>query len=83
MFTDQKSAKSKVGESLVALTQNDWEQIGRLLDKGYTRQQLAIIYGVGGIDDLSVFSGVNQRLIHVTHEISKIQIDETMKPLYH
>ncbi|EML9905385.1 helix-turn-helix domain-containing protein, partial [Morganella morganii] len=30
-----------------ALTQNDWEQIGRLLDKGYSRQQLAIIYGVG------------------------------------
>ena len=40
-------AQGRVGGRPAALTQNDREQIGRLLDKGYSRQQLAIIYGVG------------------------------------
>ncbi|EMO4161958.1 recombinase family protein [Morganella morganii] len=40
-------AQGRIGGRPAALTGNDWEQIGRLLDKGYSRQQLAIIYGVG------------------------------------
>ncbi|MEM8145731.1 recombinase family protein [Morganella morganii subsp. sibonii] len=40
-------AQGRVGGRPAALTQNDREQIGRLLDKGYSRKQLAIIYGVG------------------------------------
>ncbi len=40
-------AQGRVGGRPAALTQNDREQIGRLLDKGYSRQPLAIIYGVG------------------------------------
>ncbi len=40
-------AQGRVGGRPAALTQNDREQIGRLLDKGYSRQQLTIIYGVG------------------------------------
>lgn len=40
-------AQGRIGGRPAALTQNDREQIGRLLDKGYSRQQLAIIYGVG------------------------------------
>lgn len=40
-------AQGRVGGRPAALTQNDREQIGRLLDKGHSRPQLAIIYGVG------------------------------------
>lgn len=40
-------AKDRVGGRPVALTGNDREQIGRLLDKGYSQQKMAIIFGVG------------------------------------
>lgn len=40
-------AQGRVGGRPAVLTGNDQEQIGRLLDKGYSRKQLAIIYGVG------------------------------------
>lgn len=40
-------AQGRVGGRPNALKAHEREQIGRLLAKGHTRQQLAIIYGVG------------------------------------
>ena len=40
-------AQGRVGGRPNALKAHEQEQIGRLLAKGHTRHQLAIIYGVG------------------------------------
>lgn len=40
-------AQGRIGGRPNALKPHEREQVKRLLDKGHTRQQLAIIYGVG------------------------------------
>lgn len=40
-------AQGRTGGRPRALKQHEHDQVGRLIAKGHTRQQLAIIYGVG------------------------------------
>ncbi|EJX4556657.1 helix-turn-helix domain-containing protein, partial [Salmonella enterica] len=40
-------AKGRIGGRRPKFTEEQWEQMGRLINKGISRQQVAIIYDVG------------------------------------